>query len=265
MEKVLVAGVDLGVRNIGLTVKNLQTGEVQSSASSLLIRKDGKRYSKWEEKHGAEMCYHWIQERWDDIFSKCKIVVVEKQRLAYTPQHFHRTTHELERCTLYVEACFRSIFTTRMHLMDGPLVTCVAPVWWKACVGVKIGGHAKTLTQQQQHAINKGRAQDLFKELYNGGDEEVRKLVHTHAQLTTDQIESYFIVRALVSNLEKKVKEATKTSHHSKKLSEPEEEVTEEKPKKKRKTTATPKPPKTVKGSVKPPVTSHYFVQGWLS
>lgn len=196
-----------------MAVKNLETGEVFTEASSLLLRKDGKRYSKWEEKNGAQMCYYWIEERWEEYFSKAKVVILEKQMIKYSEQHFYRSPQQFERACLYVEGCFRSIFFTKQMLLQGPVIVCMSPLWWKRAVGIQIGQHKEYLSQKDVYLINKGRSRELFYRLKKQGDEEINKL---KIDITTDEIESFFLLRALLSNLETKIKEGSKTSHHMK-------------------------------------------------
>lgn len=234
----LFANIDVGITNIGMTVrykpKHLNTRSLSEKLdlaekdhtvlsdasfsetledivilerSTLLFTLTGKYYKEYSEAYAEELVYNWIGERWE-IFKRCKFVVIEKQRS--TQHSWQRNRGTAERACVIIETCMKSFF--RAHVTSGgPAYYVIAPEKWQKWVGREVGNHDASFTNAERRQNNKNRSMIYMRRKF--GDEMVQAMREWFFWKYDDIQESYLISEAVISHWDE-ICENTRTKHH---------------------------------------------------
>lgn len=192
-----ICGIDVGLRNLGLCMAPLDNDMDElpyMEHSSIYINSEGLGYRGWKEKNAVEMVYNWVRDRWENIFSKCDIVLIEKQ--------MEKRNQKNQRSCIIVEQCLKTIFHCHIPL-GGPRYFIVGPTWAKNRMGIPYNG---------THAQNKAKSVKTFVRRY--GKDELDKLAVRFGAKIDDCIDALWIALAGRSDLETVYKELKKISHH---------------------------------------------------
>lgn len=218
-----IIGIDVGMINMGMAVIDLadSCSTPYIEHSTLMLRKNGLKYAKYEEGIAHEMVYYWLQDRWNDFFSKAKLVVIEKQMMT-------KMLSIPERACLIIETALKSFLWAYLAL-NGPHSVVVSPCWWKRAVGIEVGNHAISGTKSYydksgfhqgnynpNRGINKERVKQQFERLIREGAEEERSVYAKYGSyLNIDMMEAYFIAKAGKQNIDKLMDVSLVTDNHS--------------------------------------------------
>ncbi len=233
--KKYIVGIDVGSTNMGLAVidRTRLDEPPMTEKSNILRRKNGKQYSKYNEKRLYEYIHAWIGERWNSVFSKALIVGIEKQMTG-------NVYNETDRRCLLIETAFTCYFRERVT-SGGPLFIVVGPSAWKRQIGIKVGDHVNTGTDNAvgldvvrgstyshfpaykqynpNYRANKVRAVNRFDEIYrstNTAEGEFFRLAVKHNPKLihdTDMKEALMFACAIKLNLHAYLIEACKSDN----------------------------------------------------
>lgn len=228
--KFLVIGIDMGSRNMGFSVLPLNFHQdpeqarhwIHAERSDLLHPKDGRIYTRYEERFAGEMLYTWIQER-QHYFQRAALVVIEKSMADIST-----------RVCLYLEGLLSGMLWAKRG-DGGPLHLITSPTAVKNSNFIETGNHEQLRAHLNQSGKtfdfhnpkhrellgkarleNKQRAIDHFWAMYRNGHPFARILVdQNNMDVTPDAVDAFFEALYAYHEFEDLCKKALTTSHHN--------------------------------------------------
>lgn len=223
LPKRYVIGIDVGMINMGMAVIDLNDScsAPYIEHSTILTRRNGLKYAKYEEGIADEMVYYWLQDRWNDFFSKAKLVVIEKQMMS-------KMVSISDRACIVIETVLKSLLRAYLAF-NGPHYVVIHPSWWKIRAGIEVGNHQISPTKgyydkygyhpgnrNPNREENKKRVKERFEKLIRCGQEAERIVYAKYGNmLNIDMIEAYFIAKVGKDNIDELMGISFITDNHS--------------------------------------------------
>lgn len=215
IQKKWIAGIDVGMRHIGLSVYKPEEDSSDSipfvEKSSIYINRQGKGWKEYQESSLVEMVYNWVRDRYVDIFQHCQVVIIEKQMLPVKKpgDKMAPIVTIKQRGCLLAQIALETIFRCYIPL-GGPIYVVKGPTWAKNRMGVTYG--QKSGKKGGTHSRNKTNSKKRFKELY--GDQAFKDLVGTWGRKVDDVIDAMWIALSGAKEIETILNEY-RCSHHT--------------------------------------------------
>ena len=145
-KKPLICGIDIGPRHMGLCVVDGSKLDDDGympymEHSTVYINSEGYAYRGWKETNATEMVYRWVHDRWEDVFSKCEFVLIEKQMENHGGRNGIKPKYQ-SRETIMIEQILKTIFQCYIPL-GGPVYRVVGPTWAKNRMEIPCTGNVK--------------------------------------------------------------------------------------------------------------------------